>query len=64
MNNIPNKPGIYTVSCMESDYTKVTVKIYRQNGQLKVDDPDIGKGYLLNDYNYNLTDVKWKLIGW
>jgi hypothetical protein len=60
---VPDKPGTYLVSCDEVvEWTEV--KVYRERGLLKVDYPDVGRGWLVSDYHYNLDNCKWKLIGW
>lgn len=61
---MPTKPGKYEVSCGETDGEWTPVEIYRQNGQLKVDCPDLGRGYLLQHYHDGLTDTQWRLVGW
>jgi len=61
---MPDKPGTYLIRCMETDYEWSKVEVYRQDGILKVDCPDLGRGYFLQHYHDGLTDVKWKFAGW
>lgn len=56
---IPDKPGRYLISCAESDYDFTEVYIYLEDGVLKVDCPDLGRGYLLQHYHDGLTEVMW-----
>lgn len=62
---LPELPGTYQIRCAETDYKWSTLRVYKAYDHvLRVDCPDVGKGYSVRDYHNGLTNPEWRLVGW